>query len=466
MKDVFISFSSREQNEATRICEYLESHSLTCFISSRDLIPGEEYASQLVNNISDAKCVVLMLSSNSNQSPHVLREVEYAVSHRIPILVYPLETVTLSKSMEYFLMTHQWIIDTPDKDEKLYEAAMNIIHPKDSKSTITKEAERSQTSNELPTISKNIKFIVSILLVIVVILVIIGILLGRSAKQKKPIEESTNTTETQNKMVDWKLGDTITFGNYYDEPIEWRVIHINDDGTAVLLSEQILTFKVFDAPESGEFNYYEGQSYWGSYGEGITDPFLLMQLHGSNDWAFSNLRGWLYSDKETVIYNDQAPTKKAAGKNFYSTEPGFSYGFSPEEKEAIVLTPHYAMPNHSAIDASERASLTVYDTFYLLSSDELIWLKEAGMNIYATPTNAAIEHNKEPDGYPSHVETYGIETYYWWLRDTPKENADLVNIVTCELEEGNGLDFIPWYAGVEHGVRPAVTVDMSSPIFK
>ncbi len=460
MKDVFISFSSKEQDEATRICNYLESRSLTCFISSRDLIPGEEYASQLVDNISDAKCVVLMLSTNSNQSPHVLREVEYAVSHRIPILVYPLEQVTLSKSMEYFLMTHQWIVDTPDKDEKLYEAIRRLIESQDEETRKTEATFPSPSEKEVL-----LKLIASILLMIGIILVIVGILLGRSAKSKNPIEESTDSTEIQER-IDWKLGDTITFGNYYGAPIEWRVIHLNDDGTAVLLSKYILTFKVFDAAESGNFNIYEGESYWGSAGEGITDPFLLMQLHGSNDWAFSNIRAWLYSDKETVSYNDQAPTREAAGKNFYSTEPGFSYGFTPEEKEAIVLTPHYALPNHSAIDASERASLTVYDTFYLLSSDELDWLKEAGMNVYATPSSAAIEHSKDPEDYTSHVNVYGVESYYWWLRDTPEENADLVNVVMTEIEEEVGFRIIPWYAGVEYGVRPAVTVDMSSPIFK
>lgn len=53
--------------------------------------------------------MVLLLSKEANDSPHVLREVERAVSKNIPIIIYKLEEVTLSKSLEYFIMMHQWI---------------------------------------------------------------------------------------------------------------------------------------------------------------------------------------------------------------------------------------------------------------------------------------------------------------------------------------------------------------------
>lgn len=48
MKDVFISFSSVQTPEAQRICQYLEAQGLSCFISTRNLVSGEEYAAQLI----------------------------------------------------------------------------------------------------------------------------------------------------------------------------------------------------------------------------------------------------------------------------------------------------------------------------------------------------------------------------------------------------------------------------------
>lgn len=68
--------------------------------------------------------MVLMLSKESNISPHVLREVERAVSKNIPIIVYRIENVQLSKSLEYFLMTHQWMDAADDKD---FERIMDSI---------------------------------------------------------------------------------------------------------------------------------------------------------------------------------------------------------------------------------------------------------------------------------------------------------------------------------------------------
>lgn len=106
---IFISYSSKDSDEALAACKALEEGGNACFIAPRDIQPGKEYAEEIVNGIDAAEAMILLLSENSNRSPHVLREVERAVSKGIPILICKLEEVELSKSMEYFLMTHQWI---------------------------------------------------------------------------------------------------------------------------------------------------------------------------------------------------------------------------------------------------------------------------------------------------------------------------------------------------------------------
>lgn len=108
-KLIFISHSSKDGETATELCNYLEENGKKCFIAPRDIRYGHEYAEEIVNGIDNSGTMVLILSNNSNKSPHVLREVERAVSKCIPIIIYKLEEVELSKSMEYFLMTHQWV---------------------------------------------------------------------------------------------------------------------------------------------------------------------------------------------------------------------------------------------------------------------------------------------------------------------------------------------------------------------
>ncbi|MCI9073497.1 MAG: toll/interleukin-1 receptor domain-containing protein [Lachnospiraceae bacterium] len=85
---MFISHSSRDAAIAGQICDRLEKNGLNCFIAPRDIRPGKEYAEEIVNGIDNSAAMVLLMSRNANGSPHVLREVEYAVSGGTPILVY------------------------------------------------------------------------------------------------------------------------------------------------------------------------------------------------------------------------------------------------------------------------------------------------------------------------------------------------------------------------------------------
>ena len=58
----------------------------------------------------------------------------------------------------------------------------------------------------------------------------------------------------QGVALNLQTGDSVSFGTYLGEPIQWRVIKIGEDWETVLISEKILTFKAFDAPASGVFN--------------------------------------------------------------------------------------------------------------------------------------------------------------------------------------------------------------------
>ncbi len=113
---VFISHSSENAELAKELCGKLENNGFPCFLAPRDIRSGFEYAEEIINGLDSSDMMVLLLSEASNSSPHVLREVERAVSKKKTIIVYKLEDVQLSKSLEYFLMTHQWVNDKPGRD--------------------------------------------------------------------------------------------------------------------------------------------------------------------------------------------------------------------------------------------------------------------------------------------------------------------------------------------------------------
>lgn len=515
MKNVFISFASVESDEANRVCELLEKNGASCFIATRDLVPGQEYAEQLIRNIDNVSVVVLLLSKASNESPHVLREVEYAVSHKVPILVYAMEEVKLSKSMEYFLMTHQWITLNDDHEQKLLAGVQHIIDTSSNESSqnISQKTSAAKPKTNVSTnktntsaIAGKIPWIIGIALLALVLIVGICIMVQNkkiiSGQQTSTTDVASQDSENPNTNQDnvansnnnsgedtnsdnvntgssdlinpdsldvadanrlgttYEIGDTVTFGTYYDTPITWRVLRIYDDNTMVLISSNILCMKAFDAPEGGTYNQYEGVDYWSYDNHIITDERIAMMARGNNDWAESNLRTWLNSKSEVVNYHDQAPTMAAVGDNYYNTEPGFLSQFSNSELAALVPIENRTIANTFSEHVKNGYILTS-DYVYLLSSSELEWLTEAGMHIYASPTEQCIEHDANKQYYNSFVNDFGTSSYYWWLRDNPQEEINQAYIVATEYEDGYTM--VPASVGAyAYGVRPVVTVDMNS----
>lgn len=515
MKNVFISFSSKQTDEAMNICHFIEEHGFNCFIATRDLIPGEEYAAQLLANIDEANVLVLLLSKDSNSSVQCLREIEYAVRSKTPILVYPLEQVTLARSMEYFLMTHQWITDYGDKQENLIssierivtrdleKASMHCSAPSDdSNIQDDKRSSNALTMGEAPSekpkksSSKKALIVAASALAILALAVVLFITIAsknpnndhdKGTKKEKNTEyvsddkdtdkenlndknsdDNTNVKDSDDigsnnnngeedsddddtikddatEICHYNVGDTVVFGNYYDEPIEWRVIKVNDDGTMMLISKYLLSFKVFDAAEGGEYNNYDGTDYWSFENHIIDDDELSKLVRGCNDWSTSNIRTWLNSDTEVVEYEDQAPTKKAVGNNFYSSEPGFLYAFTESERNTIVGITHDSK----------------IDKVFLLSSSELTWLKAAGIPVYASPTDAAIANSDADHSYTSFTDAVNVDSYYWWLRDSDDLKANEAYMVATEYEEDD--EVLTSSVGASNfGIRPVVCVKYDS----
>lgn len=129
------------------------------------------------------------------------------------------------------------------------------------------------------------------------------------------------------------LGSYVQFGRYLSQPIIWRVINKNADGSILLFSEKILCLKAFDAAESGNVEQ----------GGGAYTEVPERQYHGSNNWENSNIREWLNSKEKKVSYSTQSPVKSAVLQNSYDKEAGFLYNFTKGEQELIQSTTHKAL---------------------------------------------------------------------------------------------------------------------------
>ncbi len=455
----FISYASANYNVAEEICNLIEKTGRQCFLAPRDIRTGYEYAEEIMNGIEGSDAMLLLLSKESNASPHVLREVERAVSKKIPIIVYKLEEVVLTKSMEYFLMSHQWISARPGVGHaevlKCIEEFDKDIPP-GIEEIVERVSEFRRNDGLKP-------LVIYLMLLAVGIGILLGVVFLKNKERNELKEEGIQSSqdlsssdeqeEVQEEPVQVEPGDTIVFGSYNGEAIEWRVLNLSKDGSsAVVVSKDIITMKAFDVAESGSYNYYNGKDYWGEDISGEEEE-IQHQIRGNNDWTKSNIRTWLNSSDENVVYEDQAPIQIAMSeyKNGYDKEPGFLSNFSEEELAAILVT-----------DVETNGEVT-QDKVFLLSSQELQWFVEADVSLPAKPTEAALEQDAS-NWYEVYVSGYNVEDYFWWLRDRAESGEDAapykVYLVSFSYTDNQVIS-----EGVDSegfGVRPAMTIDLSA----
>jgi hypothetical protein len=108
-KDVFISYSSRDQEVAETICAELEGRNLRCWIAVRDVDPGDNFQEAIVRAIRAAKVMVLIFSKNANNSDEIKNELALASKNQLVVIPVRIEDVMPNDALSYALATRQWV---------------------------------------------------------------------------------------------------------------------------------------------------------------------------------------------------------------------------------------------------------------------------------------------------------------------------------------------------------------------
>ena len=141
--DVFISYSSKDKPIADAACAYLERESIRCWIAPRDIRPGQNYGAAIVEGLNACDILVIIFSGNSNNSVHVVKEVERAVSKESVVVPFRVEDVVPSAAMEYFLSSEHWLdAITKPMDSHLQKLVHTIKVLMDAEETNRQETPR------------------------------------------------------------------------------------------------------------------------------------------------------------------------------------------------------------------------------------------------------------------------------------------------------------------------------------
>lgn len=108
-KLVFISHASDDHILAQKVCTQLERIGISCWIAPRDIMPGQPYGAEIIKAIDMVDGVLLLLTSASNKSLMVHKEVERAISKGKTVYPFRLENITPAEGLEFFISSAHWI---------------------------------------------------------------------------------------------------------------------------------------------------------------------------------------------------------------------------------------------------------------------------------------------------------------------------------------------------------------------
>lgn len=129
---------------------------LRCWIAPRDVNPGINYPTQIVNAIKSSNLMVAIASNNLNKSGHCGNEILLAFDNNKIIIPFFIEDATLSDELQYSLNSKHWI--HYDKDfsgslKKLAETVKNHVMPETVEKSVHTEITWKKVQD---TVTKNI----------------------------------------------------------------------------------------------------------------------------------------------------------------------------------------------------------------------------------------------------------------------------------------------------------------------
>jgi hypothetical protein len=123
---IFISYSSKDRDMAETICRALEARGHQCWISCRDVPPGQNFQEAIVQALRSARVMLLVFTANANNSDEIKKELVLAGRHRVTVVPIRVEDVVPSDAFAYELATRQWIDLYSDWEKEIERLAVRI----------------------------------------------------------------------------------------------------------------------------------------------------------------------------------------------------------------------------------------------------------------------------------------------------------------------------------------------------
>lgn len=127
-RDIFISYAFEDEAWAQQVVATLEGQGYTCWIASRDIVPGSaSYAREITRAIKSVRLLVVVLSAATNGSDDVLNEITLAKNNGVPRLPLRVDASAMDEGLEYYFSQAQRLESaTQDPAELLQRLARAV----------------------------------------------------------------------------------------------------------------------------------------------------------------------------------------------------------------------------------------------------------------------------------------------------------------------------------------------------
>jgi tetratricopeptide (TPR) repeat protein len=137
---VFVSYATADRKQALAVCKAIERRGVKCWISSRDVAPGQNYQEAIVRSLRDAAAMVLIFSRAANTSNEIKKELSLASRFQVPVMALRIEDVEPSDAFAYELSTRQWIDASEGWEQSIHSLVSEITQVSDAEPVVATAA--------------------------------------------------------------------------------------------------------------------------------------------------------------------------------------------------------------------------------------------------------------------------------------------------------------------------------------
>jgi hypothetical protein len=148
-KKIFVSHSSKDADIVNGIVKFLEKNDITCWLAPRNITGGRPYASEIVSAIVGCDKILFIASLNSNDSEHVLNEIDIGVRNGKEIVPLRIENFVLNYDFIYYLGRKHEVRAFPERIEHYYPDILRTLNSEHYKDPEQHSKERKDDSKDV-----------------------------------------------------------------------------------------------------------------------------------------------------------------------------------------------------------------------------------------------------------------------------------------------------------------------------